>query len=168
MKQNIIIITIGIIALASIVMSIWLFTSKENTGYVSVQQVYDQFEYKKELEKEYNSIKEKRNRILDSLRLKVQNMQHTAPDDHAGLQALKKAYFMKQRKFEEENQRLSQNLNEKILNQLNQYVKNYGQKHGYDYIFGTMSDGSLMHANETKNITNNVIDYINKQYHGSE
>lgn len=165
MKHNIIIIITGFIALASLSISIYLFIDKEKTGYVAVQDVYDQFVYKKELEKEYNSVKEKRNNMLDSLRFKIQTMNNT-PEHEQDLHILKKEYYMKQKQFEEENQRLSRAMNEKILNQLNQYVRNYGEAHGYDYIFGSMNDGTIMHAPESKNLTNEVITYINNQYQG--
>jgi outer membrane protein len=48
------------------------------------------------------------------------------------------------------------------------YILAYGKKHNYDFIFGSSGNGTLMFANETYNISDDIIKYINDKYKGVE
>jgi outer membrane protein len=75
--------------------------------------------------------------------------------------------FERQLKFHEDElaKKTSESL-EQIWNQLNSYVQEYGQEHGYDYILGATGDGGIMYASEAKNLNEEVISYINDKYNG--
>ena len=49
---------------------------------------------------------------------------------------------------------------------INDGIKEYGDTHGYDFIFGATGDGSLMFARESTNVTDSVIQFINRKYSG--
>lgn len=55
-------------------------------------------------------------------------------------------------------------LNEAIINQLNTYIEQYGQNNDYDYIIGATENGSIMFSKESKDITNDVLVFINSKY----
>jgi outer membrane protein len=46
-------------------------------------------------------------------------------------------------------------------------MQDYGKKHGYDFIYGAQGSGNLMYANGQKNITDEVLKYINERYQGN-
>jgi Skp family chaperone for outer membrane proteins len=50
---------------------------------------------------------------------------------------------------------------------MNQYVKDFGSKYGYTYIFGADGSGFLMYSLEANNITKEVKEYINSRYKGN-
>lgn len=52
------------------------------------------------------------------------------------------------------------------LDQINVFVEEYSQKHGYDIILGTTLSGSVLYGSETLDITDQLLDALNKNYHG--
>ena len=52
-----------------IVLSVLTYQNRSKTGYIIIEEVYNKFDLKKELEKQFNSIKTERKKILDSLEL---------------------------------------------------------------------------------------------------
>ena len=50
--------------------------------------------------------------------------------------------------------------------QLNQYVKEFGEKNSYDIIHGANGNGSLMYAKDILNLTEEVKAFINNKYKG--
>jgi outer membrane protein len=55
-------------------------------------------------------------------------------------------------------------ITQKVLNQINSFVKVYAQKNGYKLIIGTTEDGNLMYADETLDITDDVLSELNIKY----
>lgn len=75
-------------------------------------------------------------------------------------------YRLKQQQFTEDNALLTQQYQEQISNQLNQYLKDFTAANEYDYIFGATGDGSLMGAKDAYNVTDLVLNYANQRYKG--
>ncbi|SRX52231.1 OmpH family outer membrane protein [Aequorivita sp. CIP111184] len=67
-----------------------------------------------------------------------------------------------QGKIKEEDQKGSQT----ILNDINDYVKEYGEKHKYRIIFGASGSGNIMFANEKSDLTEEILDGLNKEFLG--
>ncbi|MDY8138492.1 OmpH family outer membrane protein [Aquimarina sp. 2201CG5-10] len=63
---------------------------------------------------------------------------------------------------------LSKDLNRKVWNRLNQYIKEYGETHKYKIVLGTQGNGNVMYAEEVINITSNVLIYANEKYEGNQ
>ncbi|ELR69991.1 outer membrane protein (OmpH-like) [Fulvivirga imtechensis AK7] len=53
-----------------------------------------------------------------------------------------------------------------VLNQVNSFIEDYAEQKGYDIIFGTTKDGSILYGNEHLDITDQVLKEINKRYKG--
>ena len=51
---------------------------------------------------------------------------------------------------------------ETIWKEINAKVTEYGKEKGIDFILGAKGDGTIMYANEAKEITKEIIEYINK------
>lgn len=58
------------------------------------------------------------------------------------------------------------NINSGVISQVNAFVKKYGEENHYDYILGVTDNGSILYAKENKDITEEVLKYINKKYKG--
>jgi outer membrane protein len=105
-----------------------------------------------------DSLKKEYNLYVDSLRisksLSIDNV----------------AILEKQEEIEKYTQRLNQieqlenqKNAEQILKEINDKIKNFGKKNKYKIIIGATSVGNLVYKDETIDITNDVIKYLNEQ-----
>lgn len=51
-----------------------------------------------------------------------------------------------------------------VLNQINAYIEEYGNKNGYDIVLGTTTAGNILFAKNYLDITDEVLENINKTY----
>lgn len=172
MKKNIgigllIVVLIGIIAYLS------LKPASGNIVWVNVQKVYDEFDYKKELEAKLLKTQEARKAIIDSseFELKVLSreikMANGKDKNKISLFETKRArYYETKEAFENDNANMQKQYNEQILTQINQYMKDFGLKKKYKYILGAKGDGDLMYAEDGEDITVEAILFINEKYKG--
>lgn len=153
----------------------WSLLNKPRTGYVLVQELYNNFELKKELEKKFKSTSISRQQVLDSLQLNLQVLARRVEETQGKNDTLVMLFQRKRGEFaqmqqtlSEDNDALGQQYDNEILSQLNQYVKDFGEESGYTYIFGNDGNGSLMYAKDAENITDKVTKYINERYQGGK
>lgn len=163
----------GLALLVSIAAVWWSYSSRVRTGYMDIQEVYQKFDLKIDLEKKFKKVSEERKRVTDSLELSLKVMESklrtmkNIPDAQAQeYNNLRNEFLARAQQFEEDNKSLTNQYDKEILDQLNQYVKDYGKAEGYDFIFGNDGSGSVMHVNEKLNLTPQIIEYINSKYKG--
>jgi len=168
MRTRIVTITIGA---ASVILAIILFgfdMQEKKSAFIDSVKVYNEFKLTKELKSKYERVSNTRQIILDSLKIELIAMesQMRANDEHAKAMYEKKIneYKYKADMFLQDNQRLNSVYTEQVMNQLNQYIKEYGEKRGYDYIYGADGSGSLLYANQDNDISDEIIEYINLSY----
>lgn len=65
---------------------------------------------------------------------------------------------------EEKALKAEENYMQGIMNQINSYVKRYAEKNGYDIILGTTQYGSLMYGKDGLDITDQILEGLNKEY----
>lgn len=157
------IMTYWLIASSLILMGIigyevWSYISKPKIGYVLNQQLFENFAGKQELEARLSEVKKIHKTELDSLYTLSQS-------DNPSPLVLSK-FKEKQQQYADQEKSLSARYTRQIWGQINDYVKQYGDEHGYDMIFGATGDGSLMYSRESKDITEVVTKYINQKYEG--
>lgn len=153
--------------IAIFLFGILLFTSvffQRKIAYIDFTEVYNGFKYKLELEKDFEKVVKARQHILDSL--KYQLTIKGSSKDTSGYNILLDQYSYNKRVFEHNNNLLQEEYYNKIVKQLNQYVFEFGDENGYDFIFGANGNGSLMYGNKGKNISDKVIIYINEKFDG--
>jgi len=152
----------------------FLGCQQEKTAFVEAATLYNAFEYKKELETKTIGIQQVRQKIIDSLKIQLQTkavvLERTKainqPTDIAAFEKLRNEYLARQTQFEEENQIMVEQYTKQIWGQLNQYIQDFGSKQGYTYIHGVNGEGNLMYANKEKDITEELIIYVNNRYNG--
>jgi outer membrane protein len=172
MKKKYIIITILVFTTSIAFLAFTSIENKSKTAFIEIGDVFNNFEMKKEMEKRFDETKNTRQRILDSLAVNLKILSNKIDSKKADqheiekYEAQRQLYFQRMKQFEEDNQHLSEDYDNKIINQMNQYIKDYGNKYGYEYIFGNDKNGSLMFAMESRNISTEVIKYINERYNG--
>lgn len=67
-----------------------------------------------------------------------------------------------QKQIQEEDQKMTQT----VVNDINDYVKEYGKDHGHRIIFGAGGNGNIMYAGEGSDLTEEVLLGLNIQYEG--
>lgn len=150
-------------------------STKEEMVWIELGKTFEAFEMKKELEQKYNKTEQARKVIIDSLQFELQVLtrqikaEKGKDKEKLALYEVKREHYYRQKEaFENENAVLQQQYNAQILTQLNQYLKDYGEKKGYGYILGADGNGNLMYATDKNNITEDVILFINEKYNGIE
>jgi outer membrane protein len=164
------------LTLISVGLSIYGFIKpKSKTGYIYLEKVYDGFKAKKEIEKELKQIENKQTGILDTLKLSIADLNNkvksAAPAAKTKLQGqleMKEADYRRLvKQFSDYNAQESQKRIDGLLKQVTEYVRDYGKKNNYAYIYGATGNGSLMYANDNDDITEEVMKYVNKKYEGN-
>lgn len=65
-----------------------------------------------------------------------------------------------QKQVQEEDAKITQT----VINDINDYIKEYGKKKGYKIIFGASGSGNIMYADETTDLTEDVLKGLNADY----
>ncbi len=68
-----------------------------------------------------------------------------------------------QKQIQEEDQKVTQT----VINDINDYVKEFGKKKGYNIIFGASGGGNIMYADKTTDLTDEVLEGLNSNYVGN-
>ena len=175
-------ITIGI-AIAALIISIFsLFKSQNSTElvYVDVNKLLDgykrtkivraEFEVKaktlssnvdslvadwqKEL-KEYE--KERSKMTAKEIELKQQILGNKQQQVNNYQQAI-------QKQIQEEDKKVTQT----VINDINDYVTEYGKKHKFKIIFGASGGGNIMYADKSTDLTESVLEGLNAEFGGAK
>jgi outer membrane protein len=59
-------------------------------------------------------------------------------------------------------------LRDSIIKEVKVFIKEYGKKKGYDYVYGTGDAATILYAKDTYNITKDVLKELNDNYKASE
>ncbi|HEU4717369.1 MAG TPA: OmpH family outer membrane protein [Bacteroidia bacterium] len=144
-------------------------------GYVKIKDVFDRFDMKKEMETKYQKDNGWKQRELDSMAFVLQGEGNRlksmgeVPDSLARDFSLRQNDFLARRKqLEDEKQSQTSEYNQQIINRMNQYINEYGQHNGYDFILGDDGNGNVMFASPARDITEPIIRYINDRYSGKQ
>ncbi|MFN3402661.1 MAG: OmpH family outer membrane protein [Cytophagaceae bacterium] len=62
----------------------------------------------------------------------------------------------------DENQKLMQG----TINQINDCIKRFGEKKGYSIIYGITSTGNILYGNDKYDLTNEILEELNREYQG--
>jgi outer membrane protein len=77
----------------------------------------------------------------------------------------KQQQFMQyQQALEQKAQQESGKIREKIISEVNSYLKEFGESHSYKFILGATANGSLVYANQAYDVTDDVINGLNQKY----
>ena len=161
MKLNILAILISV---ASFVFSIYLWSeSRREFVFVDLKFLFDNFEYKKHLEKDFERVLQYRRMEIDSLEQDYQ--QSSATPDEETLRSKQVYLAGKKRAYQEDNIALSQEFDKKIYLQLKQYVREYAQAKHIRLVIGELEDNlNIVGPGEHDNINKELVDFVNKKY----
>lgn len=67
-----------------------------------------------------------------------------------------------QKQIQEEDKKVTQT----VINDINDYVNEYGNEHHYKIIFGASGAGNIMHADKTTDLTEKILEGLNAEFTG--
>jgi len=169
-------ILIGCSLVGLIVLSLFIYHTMFNSkvGYVDIPKVFNGFEMKKEFQEKYKKTEIIRKRVLDSLSMELQLMVKKLNVDNKNKELMdefefkREDFYKRKTQVEQDNAALSSQYDKQILEQMSQYILDYGKKNNYDIIMGSDGSGALMYAKDSYNISDVVTNYINDRYKGVE
>ncbi|MGY0408627.1 MAG: OmpH family outer membrane protein, partial [Polaribacter sp.] len=71
-----------------------------------------------------------------------------------------------QKAIQKQVQKEDKKATQTVINDINDFVKEYGKKKGYKIIFGASGSGNIMYADETSDLTKIVLEGLNKEFEG--
>lgn len=167
---------IGVLAIVSVM--IW-GCQTEKTGYVDTEELLTEYSELKEAKERFTKQNEQ---IMADLQLKIDAF------EIRGKQFQANAGSMTREKQEEaynqlslENQQLqneqrtkvgqlqveSQKVIDSIIEKVKNKVKTYGKTNGFGYIYGSNDAGSVLYGKEELDLTEKVLEELNKEYTSS-
>ena len=162
MKKQVIYLLVGLIIGAGTLWGIHaLMGNGDSTRYVSMTSVFEASTVRKKYEKELEALEQKSNATLAQFENEIRELKKSG-EDAGRVAELEKELFAMRDQLTEEYQQKSATFEQVVWEQINRAVAEFGKEKGYDYIFGAKGDGSIMYASDEKDITKEVIAYINK------
>jgi outer membrane protein len=151
-------IVIITLLLAILLVAFFTLFNKPKTAYIIIQEVYNGFTMKQEMQKKFTQTTAARQKRIDSLQTELKYFAETLDQNKKNTdQDLQKfdqmrGFFMQQKQIaDQDNKVLMQQYDSEILTQLNQYVKDFGKENHYEYILGNDGNGALMYGVDKNN-----------------
>lgn len=168
-KWVVIVLVLNFIGIIGI--GVLLITKQKKTAFVDLGILYEGFELSKQKQVQLQSLSFNYKNALDSLGLEIKSLEDALninydKDIDQKLQLKKMNYYKIEENMQAQLETEKSKADEQIWLQINTYTQEFGKEHGYDYIYGGNGSGSLMYANNSKDISNEVLDFINKKYIG--
>ena len=169
---------IAIIALTLSVFSFFYFQSSTNQVYVDVNRLLDGYERTKVVRTEFEAKAKTLNANVDSLMTDWQKELKSYEKERSKMskteielkqqllgnkqQQINNYQQAIQKQIQEEDKKSTQT----VINDINDYVKEYGKKHNYNIIFGANGGGNIMYADEGTDLTQKILEGLNAEFEG--
>src|SRR5688572_10985259 len=128
MKKNTNYILFAILIAICTGLFFYIRSGKQKIYYVDLQKLYAEFELKKELETSLANYSHQHTQALDSLAMTINQLKYRIDEkkterDVMLLEQLSELYLTKETAFKQERSTMSQQFDDQIWKQLNQYIK---------------------------------------------
>jgi len=170
---------IAIIALTLSVFSFFYFQSSTNQVYVDVNRLLDGYERTKVVRTEFEAKAKTLNANVDSLMTDWQKELKSYEKERSKMskteielkqqllgnkqQQINNYQQAIQKQIQEEDKKSTQT----VINDINDYVKEYGKKHKHKIIFGASGGGNIMYADEGADLTQKILEGLNAEFEGN-
>jgi outer membrane protein len=149
------------------------YSNQRKIGYIDVKQVFNDFDLKKEMQEKYFSQMSGKKKSIDELGFELQKMgselEASGKPEEKKMEAFlskRKLYMQLVKTYDEEDKKINSEYDTEVIQQMNEYIKKYGEEKGYDLILGSMGNGNIMQAQNQLDLTGEVTAYINNAYAG--
>ncbi|WP_411032064.1 OmpH family outer membrane protein [Spongiimicrobium sp. 3-5] len=169
---------ISIIALVASMATFFLLPSKSELVFVDINKLVEGYDRTKTERETFNNKASTLKANADSLLVDWQKELRTYEKERASM--TKKELELKQQLLQNKQQQINsyqqaiqkqieeedQKMTQTVVNDINDYVKEYGKKKGYRIIFGAKGSGNIMYAEDVSDLTQTVLNGLNSEYAG--
>lgn len=148
--------------------------SLNKTAYIDVKEVFENFQMKGELQKKLANETLSHRNYLDSLMFNIQllknKLESSKKPTHEEIEQYNKMqtiYFEHKQEIENSVGKMTSEYDAQIIEQMTQYIKDFGKTNDYDFIIGKNESGNLLYGNIEYDITKEVTQFINDKYQGN-
>lgn len=146
------------------------------TAYVDTSKMMEDYTEAKELDDKYKTKKEVMGRELEieAKKLKAEMdgfQQNAAAKGQAWAQQKGAELQQRQQQLQYADQAMMQQLQQEsgkemdtLVKSVKQFIKDYGKKEGYDYIYGTGDAASVLYAKDSYDLTKEMTKALNDNY----
>jgi len=152
---------------------------ENKTAYIDTQKLMKEYEESKDIEAKYKTKSEEMGKELEAdiskFQTEAQGFQKNAEvkgmawaqQKGAELQRREQELGIKQQTMLQSLQAESGKEMDSLVSKIKNYIKDYGKKNGYDYIYGTEDASTVLYAKEKYDITDTLIKELNSKYKGN-
>lgn len=150
--------------------------NQEKTAYVDTTKLIQEYKEMKDVEAEFTSKSDRIKGQLDSLAQSFQAEVQAYQENMSKLstaqrQEKEQELMKKQQTIQQQQQMMGNQLRsesdvviDSIVTKVKDYVKVYGEKNDYTYIFGSNESANIMYAKEGLDITEVILEKLNEGY----
>lgn len=173
-------LTAALLLLSSLASSVYLYLDRPRIAFVRSQDLVYGYTGMREAHQKYLEAIRPWQTTLDSLQAQYDLAAADYRAAYAGLSSSERADRESGLRIQEE--RIAQvtaatlarkkdqdeKITQGVLNQINSFVLDYGNRHNYDLVLGTTSAGNILYGAEARDITPVVLDELNRAYGDGE
>ncbi len=131
------------------------------TAYIDMSKVIDGYEMKVDLENLLNHELQSRKQGLDAIAAEMDSIKSI---DSLEYNKYKRYYFHASEELSKFKDGKANEIRTQVITNINNAVIKFGEESGYDYILGANGNGSIMYANDSEDVTDELITYLNEKY----
>ncbi|MDN3595911.1 OmpH family outer membrane protein [Zunongwangia endophytica] len=166
-----------IIAIGAVAISL-ISCNQEKTAYVDTTRVIQDYKEMKDVESKFEARRDSLTQLItgpqQQFQQEVQEYQQGMSSMSASQrQAKEQELQQKGQQLQQQQQMIGQQLRtdsdsaiEEVVDKVKDFVADYGEENGYTYIFGSNESANIMYAKEGLDITDEVLEELNKTYGG--
>ncbi|TCK68075.1 periplasmic chaperone for outer membrane proteins Skp [Winogradskyella wandonensis] len=171
---------IAVLALVIAIGSFFYFQSTSKQVYVDVNKLLEGYKRTKVVRADFEEKAKTLNANVDSLMTDWQNELKTYEKERSKM--TKKELELKQQLLSNKQQQINnyqqaiqkqiqdedKKATQTVINDINDYVQEYGKEKGYDIIFGASGSGNIMYASDASDLTEIVLEGLNAEFEGKK
>lgn len=162
-----------IIIFLIILMCLNSFKSENNIVFVDNIKLYKEFNMTNDLGKINEQKFKPRVKAYDSLitklkvfKSKLELKKNISDSERKEFIVMQQKVIDKEKELEKISESISNDINAKVWERLNGYVKEFGEKNNIDIILGALGNGSIMYGKEKVDYTKKILKFSNDKYEG--
>lgn len=178
MNQKVLILAVALAIVLSCTSLLYSYTQKPKIGYIKSAELFEGFVGMKEAKAKYDQKVGAWQANFDTLSKDYQQGLSRFDKDYNKMGTRERAektqlLRSQMQNLEQYKQTIEENikkeddaLSQGVYNQVNTYIKQYGEEHGYTIILGTTSNGNILYGKDHVDITEQVLKGLNINYKG--
>lgn len=155
MRKNIIAILIFLVAQIGI-LYFFNYKGERKIVYADAIKLFNAYQLKTDMEKSSQVSLTKLKNELDSAGV-MYKVNYNDP-------AMQNLYMEKQQKWSEGYDAINKEINEKVWERLNPLINKFGKEEGFELMIGANGMGTVLYASEARDVTDDLIKYVNSNY----